>query len=133
MGKIKPQQPLMDRIWMMANEIKPPHSDNSFYLTGVKIIGPTLETPVDVVHTDSDLYLSLSLEECQTILNEGIQGGVLEIARRKGRAKIVSLRQQIRLNEARGAFKKVEMLRGEALDLINKLRKLESKTTMFTQ
>lgn len=133
MGKIKPQQPLMDRIWMMANEIQPPTSDNAYYLTGIKIIGPTMDTKVDVVHTDSDLYLSLDLLECQTILDEGINGGVLELARRKGRKKIVSLRQQIRLNEARGAFKKVELLRNETLDLINKLRKLETKTTMFTQ
>lgn len=125
---------LKETIWALLKATKEP-SDlegegvESYFMFNIKAFSD--ENGIFIVYTNSSLYPSVSYDDLLIIAGEGIDKGVRQIAWREATTKLVHLRDKLYLDQARGAFKKVEKTREEIYRHIDYMRKIKTKETVF--
>jgi len=127
---------LKEKIWAKLEVEKEPvvlDSDGiiGYYMFNIKAYKHKDENDIFIVYTNSSLYPSLSRADLLIISDEGIDKGVRSIAWREAVTKFKHLREKLFLDQARGAFKKVEKTREEIYRHIDYMRKIKTKETVF--
>jgi len=125
---------LKEKIWAELTTMKEPSDMDgdgvkTYFMFNIKAYSD--ENGIFIVYTNSSLYPSVSSDDLLIIAEEGVDKGVRQIAWREAKIKLVNLRDQLYLNQARGAFKKVEKSREEIERHINYMRKIKDKETVF--
>lgn len=88
------------------------------------------EGDINAVYTDSNLYPDMTNVDLDLLVQD-LNAGIKEIATNRGWKKIKSLREQILLNESRGAFKRVLEKKEELHKQIAFLRRLKHSENLI--
>jgi len=125
---------LKETIWGLLKATKEP-SDlegegvESYFMFNIKAFSD--ENGIFIVYTNSSLYPNVSYDDLLIIAEQGVDKGVRQIAWREATIKLKHLREKLYLDQARGAFKKVEKTREEIYRHIDYMRKIKTKETVF--
>ena len=127
---------LKEKIWAKLEILKAPTDLDGngmigYYMFNIKAYKEKEEDDIFIVYTNSSLYPSLSRADLLIISEQGIDEGVRIVAYKNAIDKLKALRKKLFLNQARGAFKKVERDREEISRHINYMRDIKRKQTVF--
>lgn len=125
---------LKETIWSLLKVMREPskiEEDDveSYFMFNIKAYRD--ENGIFIVYTNSSLYPDVSYDDLLIIAGIGIDEGVRRIAWREAEKKLKHLRERLFLDQARGAFKKVEKTREEIYRHIYYMRKIKTKETVF--
>lgn len=118
-----------EKLWSLLAEYTEPHILN-VYTGEIGFIMPYMKVSIEggelnAVYTDSDLYPDIVDQDIDFIIKVGIVKGVQKIALDKSWTRLKSLREQMYLNKARGAFKKIQEKELEITQLLSRMRQLQ--------
>ena len=119
-----------EKLWSLLAKYTEPHILN-VYTGEMGFIMPYMKVSIEggelnAVYTDSDLYPDIVDQDINFIIKEGVVKGVQKIALDKSWTRLKSLREQMYLNKARGAFKKYQEKELEITKLLMKMRVLKN-------
>lgn len=129
MGKTTELTNKREMLWRLLAEEATPGVLNAF--TGeIGYIMPYMKVSIEegnlyAVYTDSNLYPDITNDDLDKIINMGVVEGVRSVAYQRGWSRLRTLREQLLLNRARGAFKKEQEKEIEILKLIVSLRRIK--------